>query len=159
MTQHKKRARWLNWFAMSAASILLITGLAKIVSGLGSAKILTYHDPLLLMSFRQLLLLAGIVELTISIVCVFEKKPKVSIMLLLWISLVFCSYRVGLYWIGYHRPCPCMGNLTDDLHLSPQIANLIMTGVLAYLLSGSLAASAYLWTKQRFLEREKHCLE
>jgi len=53
----------------------------------------------------------------------------------------FVVYRVGLWWIGWHRPCGCLGNLTDLLGISPHTADTIMKLVLAYLLAGTLLAS------------------
>jgi len=59
-------------------------------------------------------------------------------------------YRLGLWWMHWHRPCSCLGNLTDALHISPQVADNVMKVLLAYLLIGSYGL--LIW--KRWLERK-----
>ena len=49
------------------------------------------------------------------------------------------TYRIGLWWIGWQKPCSCLGNLTDALHISPQVADNVMKGLLAFMLIGSVS--------------------
>ena len=53
------------------------------------------------------------------------------------LSTLFAVYRIGLWSLGWHRPCSCLGNLTDALHLSPVIVDNVMKVLLAYLMIGS----------------------
>ena len=62
-------------------------------------------------------------------------------------STNFLVYRLGLWFIGWHHPCGCMGSLAGMLHLSDNAADIIMKGVLAYLLIGSYAI--LLWERRR----------
>ena len=57
--------------------------------------------------------------------------------------------RFGLWWMGWHKPCNCLGNLTDALHLSPQTADNIMKVVLAYLLIGSYGLLFWGWWRRK----------
>jgi hypothetical protein len=50
-----KARKWLRRFILSAGCILLITGLAKVISAFGTAKILEYNDPLFGISFKHLI--------------------------------------------------------------------------------------------------------
>ncbi|MGO8931111.1 MAG: MauE/DoxX family redox-associated membrane protein [Limisphaerales bacterium] len=133
----------------SAGVILGITGLAKSFSAIGTARALNAADPLIGIPFRQLFLLVGLVELLIAFFCLFTDKRRLSLLAVTWISTNFLVYRVGLWFIGWHRPCGCMGSLTDMLHLSPQAADNIMKGVLAYLLVGSYAMLLSQWGRER----------
>jgi hypothetical protein len=69
--------------------------------------------------------------------------------LVAWLATSLLAYRIGLVAVGYHRPCPCLGNLTDALHIPPQIADTAMKIILAYLLIGSYATLFWLWRQHR----------
>jgi hypothetical protein len=130
--------KWARWFILSAGGVFLVTGFAKIVSASGQARILKTDDPIIGMTFRSLMLLVGNLELIIAVVCLFSKKWKLSLKLVFWMAATFTGYRFGLWWIGWKTPCSCLGNLTDALKVSPQMADLIMKYVLVYLLAGSI---------------------
>ncbi len=127
----------LEWFLKGAGSALAVTGLAKAFSAVGTARALDTIDPLIGVPFRQLMLGVALAELFIGFFCLFTDRRRFSLVAVAWMSTNFLVYRLGLWFIGWHRPCGCMGNLTDLLHLSPRAADNIMKGVLAYLLIGS----------------------
>jgi hypothetical protein len=51
--------------------------------------------------------------------------------------------------VGYHKPCSCLGNLTDALHIPPPMADTAMKIILAYLLIGSYATLFWLWRQRK----------
>ena len=114
------------WFLLSAGVVLSITGVAKAVSAIGPARALDVADPVVGLPLRQLLLLVGLLELLVGFFCLFTNKRQFSILSLAWISSGFLVYRIGLWIIGWHKPCSCMGSLTEMLHISPQTADNIM---------------------------------
>jgi len=124
-------------FLCSAGIILVVTGAAKVWSGFGPMKVLAVPDPIFGQRFGDLLLAVGIAEIIIALVCFFSRRETLATALVAWLSTGFLIYRLGLWWLGWHRPCSCLGNLTDALHISPQAADNIMKVVLAYLLTGS----------------------
>lgn len=128
---------------------MALTGLAKAFSAIGPARALDTADPLIGIPFRQLLLLVGLAELFIAFFCLFTDRRRLSLLAVAWISTNFLVYRLGLWFIGWHRPCGCMGNLTDLLHISPHAADTIMKGVLAYLLVGSYGILFSQWRQRR----------
>jgi hypothetical protein len=138
-----------RWFLSSAGVALAVTALAKAFSAIGSARALDVADPLIGIPFRQLMLVVALVELLIAFFCFFTDRRRLSILGVAWISTNFLVYRLGLWFIGWHRPCGCMGNLTDILHLSPHAADNIMKGVLAYLLVGSYGILLWQWRAAR----------
>ena len=133
----RTRSVFPKWFVLSAGAILAITGIAKVWSGFGNSQFLAVVDPIIGIEFGQLMLAVGAAEIVIALVCFFSKRQTLVLGLVTWISTSFVVYRLGLWWMGWHRPCNCLGNLTDALHISPQLADNIMKGVLAYLLIGS----------------------
>jgi hypothetical protein len=135
------------WFVISAGVILAITGPAKVWTACGNVKLLTVDDPILGLPFRDLMLVAGCAELVIAWVCLLGHRPLVATGLVALLSTDLLVYRWGLWWLGWHKPCNCLGNLTDTLHLSPQVADNIMKLVLAYLLFGSYGLLMWRWSK------------
>jgi hypothetical protein len=69
-----------------------------------------------------------------------------------WLATSFVVYRLGLLWVGYHKPCGCLGSLTEALYLSPEAADASMKVVLAYLVVGSYATLIWQWRRVRVAE-------
>jgi hypothetical protein len=136
-------------FLISAGVLLAVTAVAKMFSAIGPARALDLPDPLLGLPFRQLLLLVGIVELLIAFFCLFTDRHRLSLRAVGWISTNFLVYRLGLWLIGWHHPCACMGKLAGVLHLSDQAADNIMKGVLTFLLVGSYLLLFAHWRQAR----------
>jgi hypothetical protein len=124
---------------------LLFTALAKVGSSFGHANILRMSDPLIGLQFRYLFLVGAGMEAVVAWVCLFDKRTWLAAGLVAWLSTIFLTYRIGLVMIGWERPCPCLGNLTDALHISPEIADTWLKVILAYLLIGSCAVLFLLW--------------
>ncbi len=128
---------WSRFYLGSAGVILLITGTAKLFSAFGDAGLLAIRDPVLGIPFGRLMLLAAIAELAIGLVCLFWRRPVFAYTLLVWFSTNVVLYRLGLWLSGWTKPCSCLGNLTDALHIPPQTADTAMKIILAYLFVGS----------------------
>jgi hypothetical protein len=129
--------------------LLFVTAAAKLISSFGNAKILEQPEPILGISFRCLFWIVGIIELLVSFFCFFCKCLWVRLGLIAWLATNFLGYRITLDLIGYHRPCLCLGNLTDALHISPQMASVAMEIILLYLLIGSYGSLCCLLRKSR----------
>ena len=136
-------------FVLNAGGILAITGIAKLWSGFGNSKILEVIDPIIGITFRHLMLAVGMGEIVVALFCFFSKSHKLALGLVAWLATNFVVYRFGLVWVGYHKPCSCLGNLTDALHISPQTADMAMKIILGYLLLGSYASLFWLWQQKR----------
>ena len=132
----KNRTFWIGAYIRCAAVSLVTTGLIKLASATGSASILQSADPVLYFNFRSTLILAGIVELGIGAICLIHKGTLLCSALIAWIATIFCAYRFCLMISGYHRPCPCLGNLTDAMKIPPYVADATMKILLVYLLVG-----------------------
>lgn len=137
------------WFLLTAGAILATTGLAKMWSALGNSKFLDLVDPISGIKFGQLMLVVGVAEIAIALICFFSKRQTLALGLAAWLSTNFVVYRLGLWWMHWHRPCNCLGNLTDALHISPQVADNIMKVVLAYLLIGSYGLVIWQWRQSK----------
>jgi hypothetical protein len=138
-----------TWFLKTGAVVLTVTGLAKVFAATGPARALDVPDPILGLSFRHLLLLVGLAELFIAFFCTFTDKRSLSVAAIAWLSTNFLLYRLGLWWMGWHKPCGCLGNLTDALRISPETADLIAKVILVYLILGSYALLVWEWRQHR----------
>jgi hypothetical protein len=137
--------RLARLFLYSAAVVLFLTAAAKFISSTGHGKILLAVDPLTGLQFRNLFRIVGGIETAVAFLLIFYKRIWLSTGLVTWLATGFFAYRLGLVLVGYHKPCSCLGNLTDALHIPPQTADTAMKIILAYLLLGSYATLFWLW--------------
>jgi hypothetical protein len=138
-----------RWFLYSTAVVLLLAAVAKFVSSFGHGTILQTRDPLTGFQFQNLFRIVGGIEVAVASVCIFSKRTWLPTGLMAWLATSLLAYRIGLVAIGYHRPCHCLGNLTDALHIPPQTADMAMKIILAYLLIGSYATLFWLWRQRK----------
>jgi hypothetical protein len=143
--EQRSRVQFYRVFVLTAGAILPLTGVAKMWSAFSGTKLLLVADPILGIQIRHLMLAVGIAELVIAAVCLLSKTSRLAMVLVAWLATNFLVYRVGLWWIGWKKPCGCLGNLTDALHISPQTADSIMKGLLVYLLLPSYALLIRQW--------------
>jgi hypothetical protein len=139
------KATVIYLFVCTAGVVLMTTGAAKLISSCGNAHLLEYPDPLLYLSFRYVLLISGIIELAIASVCFYGRQSGLQAAIIAWFATGLLVYRIGLFWIGWRKPCICLGNLTDELNVSSQTADTAMKVILAYLLIGSYATLFWYW--------------
>jgi hypothetical protein len=139
----------IRFFIFSAGVLLSVTAFAKLISGFGTAHILLQFDPIFRIQFRYLIFGVGILELIIAAVCFFASQLEWKTKLVALLSTNFLLYRLGLFFIGYHKPCPCLGGLTDAINVSPRVADITLKIILAYLLIGSYGILFHQWWKNR----------
>ena len=139
----------LEAFTFSAAVLLICTAFAKLLSATGNAKVLQSQDPVFSIPFRTLFWVVGGIELIVAFACLLKARLLLQLGLIGWLATNFVIYRLGLSLLGYRKPCPCLGSLTDELHLSMQTAESILIIVLAYLLIGSYIGLIWLLIKRR----------
>jgi hypothetical protein len=138
-------------FLYTAATLFVITAAAKALSSFGNAKMLLQSDPIFGFQFRHLFQVVAALELAVAASCLRTNQVGFSTGLVAWLATTFIAYRLGLLWVGWHRPCSCLGNLTDALHIPPQTADNAMKVILAYLLIGSYASLFWLWRQRKKL--------
>ncbi len=126
-----------------------MAGIAKIWTGLGDTRVMAVIDPIVGIQFGHLLLAVGVAELSIAAFCFLSRRRLLATALIAWLATNFLVYRLGLWWMDWKRPCGCLGNLTDALHISPQTADNISKGLLAYLLIGSYGLLIWQWRQRK----------
>lgn len=143
MLSNERIRRLTHYYVISCGIILLFTGLAKIFSASGKQEILYLTDPVIGITFRYLMLLAGVLELIISAICIFSSRTLFALGLIVWMSTSFLIYRFGLWYVGWQMPCVCMGTFTQAIHLSTKTAGMFIKGILVYLLVGSITLTFF----------------
>lgn len=133
----------------------MITGAAKLISAVGEASILQASDPILGIQFRYVLGVTGLLELLVALLCFIGRRVGFQAWLVAWLATCFLVYRLGLLWLGYQKPCSCLGNLTDAMQITPQTADNWMKVVLAYLLFGNYMTACWVWRDNAKLQRQQ----
>lgn len=100
-------------FLIMVATILIVTGLVKLVSAGGEARSLNLRDPLIYLTNRQAFLAVGVLELVLAGYLVFGKRLQLQLLALAWLTTNFAIYRLALWWGNIAKPCGCLGNAMD----------------------------------------------
>ena len=123
--------------------------LVKWIAASGSVRALDLHDPLLLLTNRQVFMLVGGIEIAVGTYALFGRLQRYQLIVLAWLSTNFLIYRLAR-WVGdLGLPCGCLGNIANWLHLSPNWIDLMMKYVLAYMFIGSYALLIQHWIRAR----------
>ena len=134
----RAKAYFELFFRLSAVTILIASAGAKLYSVGGHAPILDTEDPLFGFSNRRLLAVVGLVELLVAGVLLSHLNTHWKYLLLAWLSTGFVVYRFALGVLAIGTPCPCLGTLTEKLHLKPETVSYILTIAVVYLLVTSI---------------------
>jgi DNA-directed RNA polymerase subunit RPC12/RpoP len=137
--------KWIRPFIYSAGGILLAAALMRFIIAAGNAQFLNLPDPLLGIPLRYAVLLVGVIELVVALVCLFGKDVKFQGGMVAWLATNFAVYWIALLWMHCHPQATCLGSLTDPLHLSRGTTGFIMEFLPFYLLLGSCATLAWIW--------------
>jgi len=140
-------------FLWSAGGILFVTAAVKLASAAGSARSLNAPDPILDLSLRNVFRFAGAIELAVAANSCVPSRFVFRTLSVAWLATLFAIYRLGLLWIHYAGPCPCLGSLTEGLPLPQWAADRLMRFALLYLLLGSY--SIVLWTAIQKHQRKR----
>lgn len=124
-----------RFFLSSIAMLLLVTGLLKLYSAGGAARILDQPDPLLLLSVRNVLVGSALLEVAVAVYLLVATHARHSLFLVLWLGISFLLYHLLLIIIEPGNPCPCLGSVAQLL--SPAAATWIPRFIIAYMIIGS----------------------
>ncbi len=114
--------------------ILAVSGLSKLISASGSARILSESDAIFGINNQHLLVAVGALEICVVVALAIISSLRGKLLLIAAVSTNFLLYRCGLWLLDVPRPCPCLGNASAWVHIDPKTLDLIMKGALAWLL-------------------------
>ncbi len=110
--------RCLRLILYAAGGLLLASGLTRLVCAGGTAQVLRLPDPILEIPLRHSLLVVGLLEITISLVCLFGRRMGLRAGWLAWLGTSFLIYRLGLNWMDYRPELTCLGYPGNPLRLA-----------------------------------------
>jgi hypothetical protein len=138
------------YFIFSAALILLVTSIAKLFTAFnppGVVGILDIKDPVLGIKNRDLMFCAGLLELVVTLVLFFGKKNLPKLILITWLGTNFALYRLMFLLAAPGKPCPCLGNFADVVHIDRSDLHAILTFFTGYFLLGGISMLFLEWRK------------
>lgn len=124
-------------FAYSCGVLLWALSIAKALMVADGSKLLRVADPFFQIPFHYLLWTAVAIEMVVALICCWRFSVGFKVRAIAWLATLFSSYRFGLWWVGYKKPCSCLGSLTAALRVSAEASDIIAMVILAYLLIGS----------------------
>lgn len=135
---------WTTSFVKSAGFILLTAALSRFWIAFSDASCLSLPDPVLGVRLQYTVLMVGVVELIIAVICLAEIKILYQVSCLTWLTTNYALFESGLRWMHFHPQTTCTGVLTDPLHLSQGLTGWATAALPLYLLTGCYAALIYL---------------
>jgi hypothetical protein len=141
------RTKLFYIFTNSAGALLLALASALfLINGTSPADYVPPHDPIFLISIRDLFWILGGIAIVMALICFFSEQPARVISLLAWFAFSFWIYRIGLFAEGCRGITGFLGGFPHAFGISSKAAAVLGDLLFASLLGGSCAA---LWLVRR----------
>jgi DNA-directed RNA polymerase subunit RPC12/RpoP len=141
------QAKVVRLFTNSAGALLLAVALAMFIANWASTGLMQPHDPVLMVSMRNLFWIVGAIALVAAMVCLFGERVWLKLTLVLWLAINLSAYQIGFLLKGGHAGFSVyLTSLADALGITSHTAYLILGTLFLYLLMGGLASLLCLWT-------------
>lgn len=127
----------VGWCVYGSGTLLALSTLFKLISAYGSVRILSQPDPVFGINNQSVFLLAGLLEIAVVAMLLRSDNLPFKLFLLAALATNFLLYHAGLWWLGVHAPCPCLGNAAAWTHLPLKTLDLAMKWGLVWLLATS----------------------
>jgi hypothetical protein len=136
----------IRFFTDSAGALLLVVALAMFIANWASTGLTQPHDPILMISMRNLFWISGAAELGVGLVCLFGKQIGMKVILLCWLIMIIVVYQLGFLWNGENRGVSVyLISMADTFGITSNTAYRLLKIVFLYLLIGSSIALLWLW--------------
>ncbi len=127
-------------FLGSAALILILTGIAKLVITANAVPALDQPDPVVwFMTRRGIAGASGLLEILVGFAIIVSRTPANPTLALGFLCSLFLLYRTALMVVAEPVPCGCLGDVANLLKLTDSQASAFATLLLAYLCLGTAA--------------------
>lgn len=151
MSKSASKKTWVRSFMISAVCVFIFSAVAKMSSLLSHSAVLDVPSPLIIAVSQRWVLAAACGVDVVAVVVLLSGRLNTlqSSMLILWICLLFTSYRIALWGSGFEGYCKCLGNTPVILGLSEGQAELLAKGMLTWLVGGACWVLWYEWELRR----------
>ncbi len=129
-----------SYYFKIVAILLFFTATVKVMSLFGDyTQYLHRSDPLFAeLPTLYIFIFASFLEIFVATLLFLIHSVKIKSLLVLWLSLIFVVYRLGLwYYYPTRVSCKCMGSFSKWIHLTEQSINTITFGILVFMIIGS----------------------
>ncbi len=90
-------------------TILLVSGGLKLIDSMGTIKALDAQHPILFLTYRQVELLVGFIEMALCGWCLVSRGDVRSMCSVLGYSLCLICYKIVHSYLNSGEPCHCLG--------------------------------------------------
>jgi hypothetical protein len=146
---HTHEPKLIKYGILSAGGLLAASALTHFLIAAENSQALALPDPIIGLPLRTAVLLAGVLETTVALICLFWKQTSIKIVCLAWLATVLSCYRAGLFVMGVHPQGTPIGSLTDPLHLAGTFAGHITTLLPIFFVAGSYFMALWVWVHKR----------
>ncbi len=127
-------SRCLRGYITSVVVLLATLASIKLVTALGSERILAMPDPVLsVLSVRQVVLCAAVMEALAALLLVSELRLPNKFACMVLLVVIFGGYKFAYIVLAIPAPCPCLGSLGAWLHLDNRTASIVSHVLLGYI--------------------------
>ena len=148
---------WTKIYIQSAGGILLAAALERFLVAAQPDTILSLSEPVLGIPIRDAVMIVGVFELGVALVCLLGKRTGVQIGWLLWLMTNYFVYWIGLLVCHRYSQMTAIGSLTDPLRLAHGPAGLAVTFIPAFLFLGACLVLALPWMQSKVrLQKERN---
>jgi len=126
-------------FIRACALFFVLSALAKMQRLLHPQSADNTTNPIIPLTNGAVLWLACFFELGTSALLLILRSEKIRLGLIAYAGGVFCTYRLGLVYLGLTKPCGCLGNLGEWVGLSSRLEGTLLFGIALAMLFGGLA--------------------
>lgn len=147
-------------FVLAAGVALALAGLTMTVVSMGSAPLLGTEDPVAGWRLGYSVLAWGLIWSAVGVVCVcvWPTVPGrwTGALLVAWAGSNVLFYRAGLEWLGWRRDRAYagLGTLTNLFGIDTGLAEGLLVGLAACLVTGSIVVMGCLWVRERQARQE-----
>lgn len=144
------RQSHIRIFTDSAGALLLVLGLALLLANLSSLGLHQPHDPIMGVSMDTSFWISGGLLVGLALLCLFGQSTWLKLALMLWLGLDFFVYQFGLRSMGViHGFGGYLTSLASAFAVPPQVVELILNAIFAYLLLGSCTCAIWAWWSRK----------
>jgi hypothetical protein len=133
-----------------ACSIILMTfGAAKMISYFVPGGKADAIDEILMISNRHIFLAVGIFELCTSFWLNVERSTTKRLWVIVWISVMFLTYRAGLAMMHVVKLCSCLGGIVQWFpKITPFVAIFVKCSLGVLFIGSTTLLCVKLWLKR-----------
>lgn len=141
------RSKAISIYLNSTGALLLALASALfIINWTSPADLVQPRDPIFLIRFDKLFSILSGIGGIVALICFFGKNIFLPAYLLLWLSVCYLVFRIGLFWNGCYGLTGYLGSFTYTFGITPGAASGISDLLFAYFFVGSFLA---IWIGRR----------